>query len=113
MLRKSLLNMVDEFIVYMQFRKINSPVNSKEIETHFGLSGSEIRDVIRHLRRKGYPIANTKISEGLTTKIYFWASSWDEMKPTIYELENRRNDLSETISSLRKKFNQYDEPTLL
>lgn len=111
-LTNKLVNIFDDFIVFMQSHKINNFVNSPKIEEQFNLSGSEVRGLVNYARRSGYPIGNT-IKEGeRVTKCYFWAESWDELKPTIEDLENRRNDLSTTIAELRKKFNQYDSPTL-
>jgi hypothetical protein len=111
-LSDKLLKIKDNFIVFMQTHKAWNPVHSIDIEKEFGIAGTEVRSLTNYLRRKGYPIGNSLKQDDKIIKCYFWCENWSEMKATIIDLENRRNDLSETISALRKRFNQYDAPTL-
>lgn len=107
-----LLKIKDEFIAFLSLHKITNPIYSFQLEKRFNLTGAEVRELINLLRKEGKPIANTIIEGDKIKKIYFWANSWDEMKPTIIDLENRAYDMLTTCKQIRTKFNQHLEPTL-
>ena len=93
--------MKNEILGLMQFHTKEDPVYSPEIEKKFEITGCQVRDNIRELRREGYPIANTNG--------YFYATCWDEILPTIEDLHQRAMSLLVTEKALRKTFNKEEE----
>ena len=71
-------------------------VSSLSIEKspRLSLSGAEVRAIIRHLRRAGYPI-------GSCGRGYFYCETKAELLDTIAHLESRKDSLEETIDALR------------
>lgn len=81
----------------------DNPVYSLKLEELFNLSGSNVRDIVRELRREGFPIANSKSG-------YYYAESFEQIKGTVNDLEGRARSLIITANKLRKSFNI--QPTL-
>jgi biotin operon repressor len=72
-------------------------VHSPELERAMGLSGSQIRDCIRCLRREGFPIGSN--SDG-----YFWCETPEEVAQTLGHLQARARSLEETIRVMQRCF---------
>jgi len=83
----------EELLEKIKLNGINNPVKSKKIEAYFNLKGSEIRQLIKLLRREGHPIASC-------AKGYFYALTVDELMPTINHMRLRRDSISNTVRSL-------------
>lgn len=115
---KSLTNKLkgikDDFVVFIQLRKIDDSVHSDAIEAKFGISGPEVRCLINYLSNAGYPIGNTiRVSETKTIKAYFWAKNWDELFPTIQDLRSRANEDLERARNLEKIYSNDTEEKFL
>ena len=98
--------MRDEVETLIRLHSYDNPVYSAEIEKRYGLAGTVVRDIIRELRREGKPIANSK--QG-----YFWAKNYEELRPTIDDLEGRANSMHETVSALKNAFSKGNQLQLL
>lgn len=89
--------MKDEIEAKLRLHRKENPVYSKEIENCFNITGVQVRDIIRELRREGKPVANSK--QG-----YYWARNEIELQETIEDLESRSFSMLKTIEGLRKAF---------
>ena len=78
----------------LQTRLASFPILSPELESHFKLSGSEIRAIVSHLRCLDEPI-------GSSGKGYFWATTPAELNTSIQHLEGRANRLFKASAGLR------------
>ena len=83
------------FLRKIQGNKENNPVFSKKIESYFDVSGSEVRQIVLHLRRCGYPIASC-------SKGYFWAENSQQLAQTIHHLEQRKSSIAYTIEKMKQ-----------
>jgi len=83
----------------VKLHRQDSPVYSAELERLFDITGAEVRDSVRELRREGYPIANS--SNG-----YYYADSFEQIRNTVEDLEGRASSMLKTASALRKTFNR-------
>lgn len=88
---------INLFIASLKLRTPECPIYSAELEAHFEITGSEVRDIIRSLRRDGHPIANS-------SKGYFYARTYTEIEPTILDLKSRSLSMLETIKKLELNF---------
>lgn len=89
--------MKDQIESIIKHRTKDNPIYSAEIERRLEIAGTQVRDLIRELRREGKPIANSH-------KGYFWAATYEEIEPTLTDLNSRAISLHETISGLKKIF---------
>ena len=94
-----------EILASIKLRTKENPVFSHHLETSYGLSGTEIRDIVRELRREGYPIANSKSG-------YYFANNYEEIEPTINDLESRAFSMLETVKKLKLNFSRPQQSTL-
>lgn len=91
--------MSGDFIRSIQNYGINNPVKSDKIEAGLGISGVEVRTLVRYLRRLGYPI-------GSNSKGYFWIKDEKELSRAIRHLIERKDSLERTIREMSTiKFN--------
>ena len=72
-----------------------SPIYSAEFERRFGIPGTKVRDIIRDLRRDGYPIGNC-------SKGYYYCQSRKELDALIDDLKGRALSMLKTVSMLEK-----------
>jgi len=72
------------------------PIVSKELERQFGISGPDVRDEIRNLRRKGEPIVGSNTG-------YYLATGTEDIKQLISDMESRISSMRETINSIKKR----------
>lgn len=72
------------------------PVLSRDLEAMFGVTGSQVREIVRHYRREGDLIVSG-------TPGYWYAKDWKEFEKAMYHLESRALDMLETMKMLRKK----------
>jgi hypothetical protein len=113
--------LIPKFLSSMSSHPLNNPVKSKDIEEGLtkmvrkfypdkNISGSHVRQLVRHLRRKGYPI-------GSGSNGYYWAQNQEEWNEGIKNLRSRALDLLKTYQEARKikielnLFNQPNEET--
>ena len=83
-------------IAHIRLYKKENPIHSIEIEKQFDVSGSFVRDAVRHAWRQGIPICNDKG--------YYLAESFEDFRPTLEDLESRALSLMNTISLFRQHF---------
>lgn len=84
----------------IRYRTKTNPVFSKELEKEFHLPGSQNRDLIRELRRKGYPICSDE--DG-----YFYSEDPNDIHATVMQLKSRLISLSETSKAMAHTEYQY------
>jgi biotin operon repressor len=77
----------------MKGHEKDNPVISACIETKLGLSGPEVRQIIRRLRKAGHPICSG--SNG-----YYWATDADDLQSTINHLRTRAADEVDTANGI-------------
>ena len=82
--------MMEEAIV--ELLNENGVLKSYKIEHALGLTGAEVREVVRELRRKGYPICSS--SKG------YWIGSQEEVAHTIAQLRSRGTDMLATANAM-------------
>lgn len=78
------------------------PIHSSKLEREFSLNGSTLRDVIRKLRRRGFPIANHSIVNGKELNGYFLAKTTAEVMPTLDNLKGRVMSMLKTIKEMEE-----------
>lgn len=88
----------------IKLHKYTNPIQSKQIESEFSITGEKVREVIRILRREGQPIANS----GGSTEGYYFADNYHELEPTLSDLKSREISLRTTRLAMMKKFNMED-----
>ena len=76
---------------------IGNPVGFKELETNLGIKGSQVRELVRHARREGIPIASC--GDG-----YSLARTPAEISDTIQHFTERCNSMYFTLSRLKSVF---------
>lgn len=80
----------------MEYELLNmlgeKPIKSYIIEEKFHLNGAEVREIVRSLRRKGYPICSG--SKG------YWLGDREEIAHTIAQLRSRGTDMLETARAM-------------
>lgn len=85
----------ESFLNKIKLNDINNPALSSKIEGHLGLRGAEVRQLVKHLRREGHPIA----SNG---KGYFYAKNIEELMPTLDHMKCRRDSINYTMNAMLK-----------
>lgn len=86
---------VQSFLSGMKAHRRDNPIISKKIESKMGLTGPDVRDIVRHLRRLGNPICSFH-------KGYYWTHDPDDLQQTIDHLESRARDEFVTAAALKK-----------
>lgn len=84
----------------------SAPVKSYKIEESLNVKGSKVRDFVREMRREGISIAETKSG-------YYIAKSFEQIEPTINDLEGRASSMLKTAAALRKTFRKTIQYNLL
>lgn len=79
----------------MKLHAKSNPIFSKELEEIFAVKGPTLRGVIRTLRRSGEWIAESEAG-------YYYADSFEQVEPTILDLEGRADSMYKTASAMRK-----------
>ena len=93
-LNEKLVNLLEPVLEIISLYGADSPLKSYVIEERFYITGPELRAVIRHLRRLGYPL-------GSSSKGYYYIHTKDELDKTIEHLEQRKNSIERTILEMR------------
>jgi len=93
------MSVQDSILSSIKLRTSKNPIMSFELEKSYGIPGTEVRNIIRALRRDGYPIAHCSVG-------YYYARTSDEIDSTASDLENRAKSLFETASKMRSYFNR-------
>ena len=86
---------VQSFLAGMKAHRKDNPIISNKIESKMGLTGPEVRDIVRHLRRLGNPICSSG-------KGYYWTHDPDDLQQTIDHLESRARVELVTAAALKK-----------
>ena len=96
-----------EFLNRIRLTTSESPVNSKQVERVLRLKGSELRQLVKVLRREGYPIASCG-------KGYYYARNIEEIMPTLDHMKMRRDSIALTINKMMEgKLFTEDQQSLL
>ena len=83
-------------------------VKSKRIEQNTGLKGTEVRSMVRYLRREGYWITSTSKGYAYLEKTPKNANIYEEC--CLRHLEERIASMQKTASDIRRSINSvYDE----
>jgi|GEM_PF-6202300 len=98
-MREEIKSRIISKLLSLQYRAY--PIKSKELEAEYGVSSSEIRDIVREMRELGYPI--TSSGDG-----YGYAKSYEEIKPTLLHLKSRALSMLSTIKKLENNFIKPD-----
>lgn len=101
-----LKELLPKFLSSLKKHTLSDPVKSYKMEAgltsmiqkyHPGkkIAGSHIRQMVRHLRRNGYPIGSGSYG-------YYWAKDMKEWEEGIKNLRSRALDLLQTYREARK-----------
>lgn len=93
---------IHDFLAYIKPHRKNNPVKSAELEGHFVITGSHIRDIVRYLRREGFWIGSTAGSAGG----YWWTDNRGEYEACISSLRRRALNLLVTLREMRASLNR-------
>ena len=85
------MNPVIEFLMTRKGK--SNAVTSKELEAAYGISGSEIRNVVNEYRCRGFPICSGN-------KGYYCAATMNELAQTIDHLNGRIKRIQEAKNGL-------------
>lgn len=108
-----LIETIPNFLKSMVGHSYDSPVKAsvieegltKMIQTRYPdkkVSDSQVRQIVRYLRRAGYPI-------GSGPKGYFWAKDEEEWKRGLNNLRSRALDMLSTYNDARRsKIDKYN-----
>ena len=94
--------MLSEVLDLIITRTKDNPILSSEIEQVLEMTGGEVRQIIRELRRNRTPIANS-------SKGYYLARTFEEIDATINNLHSRAMSQLVTIKELRNCFNKQTQ----
>lgn len=92
----------------IESRTAENPIKSKEIEQSLGLTGSQVRDIVREIRQdesSGMVIGSESKKEECRGG-YFICKTWEEYLPTREHLANRIASLNHTLSAMDKLANK-------
>lgn len=113
-LPQKLQRIKDDFIVFIQMHPIDKAVHSGVLEEKFKLSGSEVRELVNYWSNKRQPIGNTiRVDENKTIKAYFWAKNYEELFPTLQDLQSRESEIRERRLNLQKIYSNDTEDRFL
>lgn len=103
-LRKKVLNRIKWLdFTAMKLRDRKNCIYSYQLEKEFDLQGTQVRDIIRDLRRDGEWIRPT-------SKGYHWAITDDEKEDLINHLDGKGMSMVNTANCLRKKLAKERRP---
>lgn len=85
-----LLNRVRQF-------KLSNPILSSELELEFNIPGFKVREMINELRQEKYPIGSNRSG-------YYWANTYQELLPTIEDLQSRIKGIKKALDGLEKSY---------
>lgn len=113
-LSKKLERIKDDFIIFMQMHPISKAIHSGVLEESFKISGAEVRELINYWSNQRKPIGNTiRVDEDKTEKKYFWAKDWEELFPTIQDLQSRESEIRNRRLNLQKIYSNDTEERFL
>jgi hypothetical protein len=92
-LNEKLRNLIPNFIISLKKYSFDNPVLSSKIEQGLKLQGTEVRTIIKALRRSHYPV-------GSKGKGYYWIKDESELEKTLEHLKARRDSLEQTIRDM-------------
>ncbi len=96
---KNLLGIKNEILKELENHTSVNPINSKELEGLYNLSGSEVRDIIRELRRDGNMIGSGS-DRGRRQGGYYIIRTIDEYTETRTHIVNRIISLANTVRKM-------------
>ena len=96
-----------EFLNKIMQTTSDNPVLSYKIEKTLSLKGAQVRQLVKHFRRTGHPIASTG-------RGYFYAHSIEELMPTLDHMKMRRDSINYTMNKMMEgKLFTEDQQSLL
>jgi hypothetical protein len=75
-----------------------NPIKSREIEQLYGITGSEVRNLVRSYLRQGNLIAHC----GGAVPGYYLAKDWSEFESSYNDLKSRAMSMLETVNHVAK-----------
>ena len=91
------LNLKNCILTSIKCRKKENPVLSRELETSYGLSGTQVRDYIRELRRDGEPVVATDSG-------YYFSKEESDVQLIHDDLQRRIISMSKTDKLFTENF---------
>lgn len=92
-----------DFVGYFKTHKgKENAVYSREIENHFGMHGTEVREMVNYLRMQGIPICSG--NQG-----YWIAENESEVMKTLLNLTRRKQGLDNAIRGLMQCIERSQE----
>lgn len=92
-----------DFIRYFQGHKgKENAVYSREIERHFGMDGTEVRELVNYLRTQGIPICSG-------VQGYWIAKNDEEVMATLLNLMRRKKGLENAIEGMLNCIRVYEK----
>ena len=88
----------------IRLHKQGNPILSRNLQEEFQIDNGKVCEVVRMLRREGWPIA----SFGGETPGYYFAESYGELEPTINNFKSLEADLRNTRLAMMKKFDMHE-----
>lgn len=85
--------------IKLQFARSNAPIPSAELEYNHGLTGAQVRDIIRELRQEGYLIGSISNREDAKGG-YFCIRSIEELNQTLKHLRCRIESMQHTVNAM-------------
>ena len=76
--------------------------SSAALEAAIGISGTDLRKLVNHMRRKGVPIGSDRCG-------YFYAATAGEVYDTIRQLKQMVSGLEAAISGLERSMERFRE----
>jgi Mn-dependent DtxR family transcriptional regulator len=92
-------NFIRCFLRHLQGHYKHNPVKSAELEAAFNMTGSQVRDLVRRLRRQGYWIASGSTG-------YWIARTRIEYEDSMRHLRSRAMSLLMTLRDMKISLNR-------
>lgn len=93
-LNEKLIKLLEPVLNFIQHFDCDSPVKSFVLEDNHKITGPELRALIRHLRRLGYPI-------GSDSRGYYYIRTKEELDRTLKHLTQRKDSIEKTILEMK------------
>lgn len=94
-LTEKLAKLAESFLNFIRHFDSGTPAKSYTIEDRFGITSIEVRTLVRHLRRLGYPI-------GSGQQGYYIIHTREELEKTLTHLRQRKDSIERTILEMQR-----------
>ena len=102
--QKKLARLTIAILAKIRLHKSANPILSRNLQDEFQIDNAKVCEVVRMLRREGWPIA----SFGGETPGYYYADTYDQLEPTIKNFQQLESDLRNTRLAMMKKFDMHE-----